>query len=368
MSEKINKFELSRRQFISAVGMGTAGLLLSKCKNSSEPTPEPPITGPTDADVAVAAVNSYDRAAIKKAVQDSFEALGGISDIVKSGDTVGIKINLTGGATAYLGRIPADPYELYLTHPEVVRAVGELVKDAGASQVYVLEAAYDNGDWNYTDPHSGLSHGAVANYLGNAPINLNYTNPYDDYVVLTVDNHFIYPTLTFNGILNELDCFISLPKAKNHYGAAVTHGMKNLVGTLPVPSGLYNAGQGHRAAIHSHTVIDGDNDNNLVRVILDINTARPIHLVVNDAIMTTLSGEGPWNTRNYTQSKFNKIIVSKDVVAGDTIATKQILNKDPNADTLPDPAGGNTLNYLKVAANQKGMGVNDLTKINVINV
>jgi uncharacterized protein (DUF362 family) len=155
-----------------------------------------------------------------------------------------------------------------------------------------------------------------------------------------------------------------MPKAKNHYGAGITHGMKNLVGTLPVPSGLYNNGQGHRAAIHSHTVIDGDGDNNLVRVILDINRARPIHLVVNDAIMTTLKGEGPWNDY-LTPIKFNKLIASKDPVAADTIAVQQINGYDANADTLPEPDRGTVINYLKIAE-QKGMGVNTLANIEVI--
>jgi uncharacterized protein (DUF362 family) len=367
MSFKDKKFELSRRQFISAMGMGTAGLFLHRCKSSTE---APPTTTPPDpnlgmADVAVAPVNTYDRAAIKKAVQDSFDALGGLGDIIKSGDTVGIKINLTGGIGGYVNRIPKPPYELYLTHPEIVRAVGELAIDAGASKVYVLESAYDDSDWNYTDPASGLSHQSVANGFDGETLNLNYTDPYGSYIKLPVEDPFIYPTLTFNGILNEIDCFISCPKAKNHYGAAVTHGMKNLVGTLPVPSGLYNNGQGHRAAIHSHTVIDGDNDNNLVRVILDINRARPIHLVVNDAIMTTLKGEGPWND-TLTPISFNQIIVSKDPVAADTIATQRINNKSANADTLPDPEGGATINYLKLAQ-EKGMGINYLPNITVIN-
>jgi uncharacterized protein (DUF362 family) len=368
MSGKNKKFELSRRQFISAMGMGTAGLFLYKCKSSTEPpetTPPDPNLG--TADVAVTPVSSYERTAIKTAVQDSFEALGGIGDIVKTGDKVGIKINLTGGSGSYTSsNAPLPPYELYLTHPEMVRAVGELVLDAGASELYILESVYnDPADWNYIDPNSELSYTSIAAELGATIINLNDTNPYNGYVVLPVPDPFIYPTLTFNRILNEIDCFISMPKAKNHYGAAVTHGMKNLVGTLPVPCGLYNNGASNRAAIHNHRVIDGDQDNNLVRVILDINRARPIHLVVNDAIKTTLKGEGPWNDY-LTPINFNKIIVSKDPVAADTIATQQINNKSANADTLPDPKGGNTINYLKIAQ-EKEMGINYLPNINVIN-
>jgi uncharacterized protein (DUF362 family) len=381
MSCKKRNCGLSRRQFISAIGAGAAGVFLNACSKSASPvapdalgkggatnTPLNPVTNPAGTDdflakVAIAPADSYNRATIKQAVQDMFEALGGISDIA-SGNKIGIKINLTGGIGGYVDNIPKPPYQLYLTHPEIVRAVGELLIDAGASKIYIVEAAYDDWDFVYTDPDSGLSHQSVATGLNADVINLNYKTPYDDYIVLPVTDHFIYETLTFNGILGEIDCFVSLPKAKNHFGAAVTHGMKNLVGTLPVPSGLYNAGQGHRAAIHNWRLYDGSQDNNLVRVILDINRARPIHLVVNDAIMTTLKGEGPWNGY-LTPKSFNKLFASKDPVACDTIAVQQINGYEANADTFPDIGGGNTLNYLKVAE-QKGMGINTLANIEVI--
>ena len=383
MSNKKKGFGVSRRQFISAMGAGAAGWLLNACSKSStgvspdmlgkgtlNSTPSHPVTNPAGlneylAQVAVAPADNYNRTTIKNAVQNMFEALGGIDDIVKTSDKVGIKINLTGGLLSNLSNISYPPYELYLTHPELVRAVGELLLDAGVSKIYILESAYSDNDWDYEDPNSKLSYTGLASYLNATIINLNN----EPYTVLPVTNHFIYETLTFNTILSEIDCFISMPKAKNHYGAAVTHGMKNLVGTLPVPSGLYNNGASNRAAIHNHTVIDGSNNNNLVRVILDINTARPINLVVNDAIMTTLKGEGPWNVRrpqsNYSQAKFFKLFASKDPVACDTIAVQQINGYDPNADTLPEPNGGTVINYLKIAESRI-MGVNTLSDIEVI--
>jgi uncharacterized protein (DUF362 family) len=389
MSCRKKGYGLSRRQFMSTIGAGAAGMLLNACSKSSNPVTanvlgkgavnplpvnpagNPAVPGDFLAKVAVAPADSYNRTTIKEAVQDMFEALGGISDIVKSGDKVGIKINLTGGLVDNISNVSKPPYELYLTHPEIVRAVGELLLDTGASKIYILESAYNDVDWDYIDPNSGLSYTSVASGLGAEIRNLNYKTPYADYVVLPVNDHFIYETLTFNGTLSpdEIDCFVSIPKAKNHFGAGVTHGMKNLVGTLPVPSGLYNNGASNRAAIHSHTEIDGDNDNNLVRVILDINRARPINLVVNDAIMTTLKGEGPWNVRNprvnYTQIKFNKLFASKDPVAADTIAVQQINGYDANAETLPEPLSGSVINYLKVAE-QKGVGINTLANIEVI--
>lgn len=148
-------------------------------------------------------------------------------------------------------------------------------------------------------------------------------------------------------------------------GAGVTHGMKNLVGTLPVPAGLYNVGASNRTGIHQIRKYDGNPDSNLCRVILDINNANPIHLVVNDAIHTVLGGEGPWNSGIYALrlADFNRLIVSKDPVAADSIATK-IIGYDPMAEDMMPPYRTN-INYLKLAA-EMGMGNYDLAKIKIV--
>ena len=360
---------VSRRRFMSSVGAATAGLALASCSKKdpapTAPTNNDPVVPEGSSTVASMDVSTYEPATIKKAVEDALDKLGGLGDIIKSGDTVGMKINLTGGegsARSWEGTSGTTAPTSYWTHPEIMKAVGECVLDAGAGKLYVVEAIYDQASltfWGYL---------TVINGLGAQFVDLNGKTPFPDYVERPVgSNAFIYDTLTQNGILDEMDCFISLAKSKQHHGGGVTHGMKNLVGTLPVPSGKYNAGQGHRAGIHQHrTATDNNTNSNLRRVILDLNNATPINLVVNDAIWTVLGGEGPWNRPSITPRHFNKLIVSKDPVAADAIAT-QAIGFDPTAadNTGVFASYGEGINYLKLAS-ELGMGNYDPEKIVVV--
>ena len=51
--------------------------------------------------------------------------------MIRPGARVAIKVNLTGGTSYELAGVPA--IESYVTHPEVVRALGELLRDASAA-------------------------------------------------------------------------------------------------------------------------------------------------------------------------------------------------------------------------------------------
>ena len=169
-----------------------------------------------------------------------------------------------------------------------------------------------------------------------------------------------------NAVFEHIDCFVSAPKAKRHINAGITHAMKNLVGTLPLIE-KYSQGAGNRKAIHSHP--GGDND--LCRVILDLNKANPIHLTVIDAVKTTVLGEGPWvqGRNQLSQVTFNRLIAAKnDVVAADAIAT-QTIGFDPTAKDYSTPFtwdSNKCINYLRLASSQ-GMGTYDPKNIEVIN-
>ncbi len=360
---------ISRRRFIGAIGAASAGLALGACSKDNPTDPTPPDDGgaaPGSAKVAVGEAKIYDHNVLKNKMIDMLDKLGGLGDIIKSGDSVGMKINLTGGtgsANSWQRDTGVNATDSFWTHPQIVYVMGELAKDAGASKIFILESYYD------LESVVRFGFKQVADTLGGTVINTNNISPYTDYVKRSVgSNAYIYPEIFQNGIFDEIDCFISLPKAKQHVSAGVTHAMKNLVGTLPQPKYSQN-GSGNRAAIHNHNdKLDKNNNNNLCRVILDINSATKIHLAVNDAIKTTIGGEGPWcgTMENRT---FNKLIISKDVVAADTIST-QIIGFDPNAadynDTFALPRTP-CINYLR-EAEKIGLGVNDLSKIEVIDV
>ncbi len=363
---------VSRRRFISALSAATAGVLAGACGKEDNPAgPTKPKEYPEGASrVATARLTTYDYNTLKTELEKCFDLIGGLADIIPSGGTVGMKINCTGGdgsANGYQRDTGLPVGETYWTHPTVVKAVGELVLDAGAGKLYIVEAIYD---W---ESINDFGYKQVIDELGAEFVDLNKTSPYSGYANRPVKNKIIYSSLTQNGILNDFDCFISLPKAKRHKGGGVTHGMKNLVGTLPVPCGKYNNGAGHRAGIHQHRTIDGNTTSNLRRVILDLNNATPINLVVNDAIHTVLGSEGPWNRGEWALRpvNFNRLIVGKDPVAVDSISTK-VIGYDPmdndNEGTWGPSKDGNIpggINYLK-QAHELGMGNYDPEMIEVL--
>lgn len=241
--------------------------------------------------------------------------------------------------------------------------MGELCKDAGASKIIIVESIYD---WKSINNY-GFNQ--VADFLGAEIYDTNQVKPFSSYAQRDVGSKaFIYNSIFQNALFDEFDCFISLPKAKQHVSAGVTHAMKNLVGTLPQPKYQQN-GSGHRAAIHGHNdKLDKNANSNLCRVVLDINSATKIHLAVNDAIDTTIGGEGPWCNTMQNKS-FDRLIISKDVVAADTIST-QVIGFNPEAADYTDTFALPTIpcmNYLR-EAQKIGLGVNDLSKIEVIEV
>lgn len=72
-----------------------------------------------------------------------FDNLGGIGDIVHPGSKVVIKTNLTGGNN-FQAPDGFTPSETCATHPEVVWVGGELARDAGAGELYIVESVYND--------------------------------------------------------------------------------------------------------------------------------------------------------------------------------------------------------------------------------
>ena len=97
------KSAISRRDFLRLAGVGAASLFVGSCQSqspTSSPVAEP--TGNISAQVAVSQARTYDRETIEKQVFEMIDGLGGLGDVVKSGDSVAIKTNLTGLTFALL--------------------------------------------------------------------------------------------------------------------------------------------------------------------------------------------------------------------------------------------------------------------------
>ncbi len=350
--EKTSKKKFSRRTFLRTIGTTSAGLLVAPYIGS------PNIFGFSReekssflAKVAITKADNYERAFIKQKVQNLFELIDGITDIVKPGDKVAIKINLTGGGSSC-------PYNMW-THPEVLRAVGELVIDCGvkAEDLYIVEAL-----WSSTSYSQEFKD--VQNSLGAKLVDLNKPDPYSNFIQKQVGStSFNFSAFTVNQILSDVDVYISIPKMKQHYEAGITCSLKNQVGMVPKDYYTIPSNQGNRAALHNQT--GGSSQSHLPRSICDLNFARPVNLAIIDGIMNARGGEGTWNP-TFQVSEDHVLLAGKDPVATDSVAA-YFMGIDPAAEKipLPNPDNGECDNHLYLL-NQLGVGTNKMNEIEIV--
>ena len=351
----------SRRQFLSALGLTTGGLLAApyfKSANSYAYGNES--IASFLAQVAVTQADNYDRALIKQKVQHLFESIGGIGDVIKPGDKVAIKINLTGGSgSASSPKLDGKPItESMWTHPEVLRAVAELIIDSGvsANDIYFVEALWD------ADSYNNFGYSDVQKSLGAQMVNLNAKEPYANFIDKEVgENRFFYSSFKLNQILADVDVYVSIPKMKQHFEAGVTHSLKNQIGIVPIQFYMQSMWDNMRSKLHYE---GGDIGKHLPHSICDLNLARPVHLAVIDGIKNAVGGEGVWNP-TYKTAEYHVLLAGKDPVATDSIAS-YLMGNDPEAEKLQLPDGIRQCeNYLELL-HQKGMGTNQMSEIEVV--
>ncbi len=375
-----NSIRLSRRRFLKWLGVSGLAVAASCSPRSDEHTPSPteltasftrlpPTTTPTltrtasltppsvtssvvpRATVALGRAKTYDAKELRTKWRAMLDGLGGLSGLVKSGARVGLKANLTGGPWWDDPDKPAAT-ELFATHPAVVGVLCEWLTDAGAGPLYIMDGIADETSWDK------WGYAEMARPLGAKLINLSKPAPYSGFAVFPVGKQArIYNEFALNGLLQELDVFISVAKLKCHSVMGVTLAMKNLIGLTPLFEYMLRADDSSRTALHgSH-----DYDTRLPDVILDLNQARPIDLAVIDGVITCEGGAGPWDPA-LTQIKPGILAAGRDPVATDGVSTA-LMGFDPQAasKTLPFT---HTNNYLTMAC-KSGLGTNRLDEIPV---
>jgi uncharacterized protein (DUF362 family) len=356
------KPKLSRRSFLKFTGAVTGGALLAGCRKALPgatptitpvPTSLPTATPAPLARVGIARADSYDPGLVRRQMESLLEGLGGLGDLVRPGAKVAIKTNLTGGVFTDPPPGGTTATESYLTHPSVVQAAAELLRDAGAKEISIVESVWQwesYTKWGYVD---------MAKSLGANLIDLNQTAPYTDYAKVPVGKDwFIYKEFTFNRLLEEVDVFISIAKMKCHWLCGITQSMKNLVGLVPYKFYELKTGDGYRTGLHGP---EDETRQRLPRVVMDLNRARPIHLSIIDGIQTVEGSEGPWNG-DLRLKKPHILIGGKDPVATDAVAVAA-MGFDPAAE-YPDKPFLRCDNHLNLAR-QLGLGTNRLEQIEV---
>jgi len=246
----------------------------------------------------------------------AMQALGGMRVFVKQGQTVVIKPNAAWQRTAE---------QAANTNPEVVGTLVRLCREAGASQVTVLEHTIDEPA-RLVFEVSGLEQ-AVKEAGGE----LVSANEEGLYVPVAVKGHVLKQEQVARQIM-EADVFINVPIAKQHDSTGLTLGMKNLMGVI------WNRGAWHAASGGLH------------RCIAEFaNAVRP-NLVVMDAwrIMLTRGPKGPGQTKD-TET----VLACTDQVAIDAYTTR-LFGKEP-AD----------VQFITIAADL-GVGQEDMSKVRIV--
>jgi uncharacterized protein (DUF362 family) len=356
---------MSRRRWLQTVGAAAVGLLAEGCLPQSDaPAPAPiaaaqptapagePAANPL-ARVAIAQAASYDQALVRQQVRALIDGIGGLDDLIQRGPRVAIKVNLTGG-TSSKPVAGVAPIESFATHPMVVRALGEALREAGARELFIVEAVYERASftqWGYD---------AIAKDLGATLIDLNNPHPYSAFARVPVgENAFIYPAFSLHPLLQEIDSFVSLAKVKCHQIGGITLSMKNLFGLAPLQLYRRDPKDTYRSAFHGDAE---DTGTRVPRIIIDMNRARPIHLALLDGIKTVEGGEGPW-IESMRPIAPGVLIAGKQALATDAVATA-VMGFDPRGD-YPSAPFLHGDNHLNLAAQLK-LGTNNLDEIAVV--
>ena len=170
------------------------------------------MTKHTSSDVSIVRCSEYDRELIFAAVKQAVDLLGGMHAFVKPGERVLIKPNLLKGKA---------PEAAVTTHPEIVRAVIRLVREAGGEPM--VGDSPGMGDLRKVSEKAGIL--GVVNEEGATLVELDE--------VVQVRNQGRFQRFEIARAAYEADAIINLPKLKTHGMTTLTGAVKNLFGCVP---------------------------------------------------------------------------------------------------------------------------------------
>ncbi|MBW2623800.1 MAG: DUF362 domain-containing protein [Deltaproteobacteria bacterium] len=304
---------MDRRDFLKnqlrgalLVGLGATGLIVPK-RALAAATP----------DVAVVKGNRI------KAVRAAVDLMGGMKEYVKPGNRVLIKPNMS---------FSARPKIATNTHPEVVRELAVMCREAGASKILVL-------DHTLQSPERCIKNSGIYDALKDI----------DEGMVKAVNTRRLFKEVSIpdgealdeTSVMTEAlksDVLIAAPTAKSHSATGVSLSMKGMMGLI------YN-----RRIMHWAVDLDES--------IVDLCTVLKADLTVIDA-SRVLSTNGPGGPGKILQG--NTIIASKDMVAADACAVS--LFEWYGRRFKPGQVA-----HIKLA-HERGFGRMDLENLNIKNI
>jgi uncharacterized protein (DUF362 family) len=273
-------------------------------------SPSPTITPFNAPDLVVAR-----RGQPEDIVRKALAAMGGMGRFVPKGARVIVKPNI---CVAY------HTYEYAATtNPWVVGALVKIAYEAGAGSVQVMDFPF-GGTAEQAYVKSGIDEQVRA--AGGEMVSM----PGFKYSIIDIPQGLsLKSTEAFKDAL-EADVLIDVPIAKHHGSTRLTLGMKNLMGLIL-----------DRGSIH----------NNLGQRIADLTTLFHPALTVVDAVRV-LMDNGPTGGNLNDVMQLDTLIVSPDIVAADSYATK-LFGLQPN-----------DISFIR-AASAMGFGKSDLGNLRI---
>ncbi len=241
------------------------------------------------------------------------ELIGGMKKIVSKQDIVMIKPNIGWNRTVE---------QAANTNPEIIRAIIEMVFDAGAKKVIVMDNPCHKAEDTYK--RSGIK-----KIVEKSGADLRYADD-NRLVIHNFKGEKLKKWPVFRDHL-EVDKFINVPILKHHGSAKLSIGMKNLYGIIG----------GKRGKLHRNM---GDN-------IADLANGFKIDLTIVDAYRI-LKKNGPIGGRLSDVELKKTVICSENVFEADVVAVN-VFGKNINDISFID------------AGFRRGMGEKDIKKINV---
>ncbi len=244
----------------------------------------------------VSIVRCPDYSNVKSAIKEALALIGGLENIITPGNRVLLKPNVLSI------RAPEDAVT---THPAVVSAMCELVKEAGGIPVIGDgSGVVKPGATSEAFRVSGIE--AVASACGVELINFETSG----YTEVSVPAARQIPRLYIANAVLEADVVISLPKLKTHELTLYTGAVKNFFGAVP-----------QKIRKQAHALEDRDR---FGEAVVDIYSIVKPHLAVMDGVVG-MEGNGP---SNGTPIPSGVVLASYDCVALDMVAS-ELVGIDP---------------------------------------
>lgn len=264
--------------------------------------------------VAIIGCSDYADDKVYAALKRGIDLLGGIGQLVKSGEKIVLKPNVL------LGN---DPAKCVTTHPAILKAAGKLLQEAGAVILYGDSPSFGGCESNMR--RAGLKQ--VGDEAGFQLADFDHGRE------VSHPKALLAKKLTLANAVLDADGLISLAKLKTHGMTRMTGAIKNQFGCIP---GLLK-GQFHVKMPDPH---------NFAAMLVDINTYIRPRLYVMDAVIG-MEANGPHSGK---PRQIGVILLSTDPIALDSVACK-LINLNPEFVPTSNPgekSGLGTYHYANI--------------------